>query len=89
MCLFWQRIHSQRNGSSLLTVKAASRVSISTKNTKNDTCITGKLKKKKEKQKFKGISRIKKEKERKKEKKDAETRIRTWVTAATTQCPNH
>ena len=23
------------------------------------------------------------------EKKNAETRIRTWVTAATTQCPNH
>ena len=24
-----------------------------------------------------------------KEKKNAETRIRTWVIAATTQCPNH
>ena len=26
---------------------------------------------------------------KKEEEKNAETRIRTWVTAATTQCPNH
>ena len=31
----------------------------------------------------------KKKKEKKKKKKNAETRIRTWVIAATTQCPNH
>ena len=32
---------------------------------------------------------IKKKKTKQKQNNTAETRIRTWVTAATTQCPNH
>ena len=32
---------------------------------------------------------MEKKKQKQKQNNTAETRIRTWVTAATTQCPNH